>query len=89
MTKKILIAVAVLAALGLAFVASRPAVFRFELAPSGSGTRVTWSMEGRNGLLGKAISLVLDMDEMVGKDFERGLAALGAAARAEALAAAR
>jgi len=55
----------------------------FELAPSGAGTRVTWSMEGRNGFLGKAISLVMDMDAMVGTQFERGLADLDVAARAE------
>jgi hypothetical protein len=57
---------------------------RFELAPSGTGTRVAWSMEGRNGFVGKALSLVLDMDAMVGERFEEGLANLDAAARAEA-----
>jgi hypothetical protein len=55
---------------------------RFELAAAGAGTRVTWSMEGRNGFVGKAISLVMDMDAMVGTQFERGLADLDAAARA-------
>jgi hypothetical protein len=56
---------------------------RFELAESAGGTRVRWSMEGRNDFLGKAISLVMDMDEMVGAQFERGLADLDAAAQAE------
>ena len=56
--------------------------FRFEDA--GDGTRVVWGMDGRNGFLGKLISLVLDMDAMVGTDFEAGLAALKAAAEADA-----
>jgi hypothetical protein len=56
---------------------------RFELSPSGAGTRVTWSMEGRNGFVGKAISLAMDMDAMVGTQFERGLADLDVVARSE------
>ena len=51
---------------------------------SGDGTRVVWAMDGRNGFLGKLISLLLDMDAMVGADFEAGLAALKAAAEADA-----
>jgi hypothetical protein len=57
---------------------------RFELVPSDGGTRVRWSMEGRNGFVGKAISLLMDMDAMVGPQFEQGLADLERAARAEA-----
>jgi len=56
---------------------------RFELTPGEGGTWVRWSMEGSNGFLGKAISLVIDMDAMVGRDFEQGLADLDAAARAD------
>ena len=33
-------------------------------------------MEGKNGFIAKAFSLVFDMDKLVGDDFERGLAAL-------------
>jgi hypothetical protein len=40
-------------------------------------------MEGRNGFVGKAISLVMDMDAMVGTQFERGLADLDVVARSE------
>ena len=47
---------------------------------SDGGTWVRWSMEGSNGFLGKAISLVMDMDAMVGGDFEQGLADLDAGA---------
>jgi hypothetical protein len=59
---------------------------RFSLAPEPGGTRVTWRMEGASGFLGKAIHLVVDMDHMVGADFERGLAALAKKAEAEAVA---
>ena len=36
-------------------------------------------MSGHNNLVAKASSLVLDMEKMVGPDFERGLANLDAA----------
>jgi carbon monoxide dehydrogenase subunit G len=54
---------------------------RFELAPSGSGTKVRWSTDGENGFAAKAISLVIDMDKMMGDFFEQGLADLDSAAR--------
>jgi hypothetical protein len=56
----------------------------FALAPEGAGTRVTWAMSGENGFVGKAMSLFMDLDKMVGPDFEKGLAALQALAEAEA-----
>lgn len=56
---------------------------RFELEPSGSAMRVRWSMEGEQSFVGKAISLVMDMDAMVGGQFEQGLADLDRAARAD------
>ncbi|MFP2908575.1 SRPBCC family protein [Pyxidicoccus sp. 3LFB2] len=56
------------------FAATNQATFTF--APSGTGTRVTWSMEGENTLMGKAISAFLDMDTLLGKNFEEGLANL-------------
>ena len=48
----------------------------FTLAREGEGTRVTWSMVGRNGFVSKAVGLVMDMDKMVGGQFEKGLANL-------------
>ncbi|HEY0840742.1 MAG TPA: SRPBCC family protein, partial [Vulgatibacter sp.] len=48
----------------------------FRLAASGDATKVTWRMEGEADFLGKAMSLFMDMDAMVGKDFEAGLATL-------------
>lgn len=53
----------------------------FTLTPENGGTRVSWSMEGDNTLMGKAMSLVINMDTMVGKDFEKGLVNLDAAVR--------
>jgi hypothetical protein len=66
----------------------------FAFTPVAGGTRVTWTMDGRNGFVAKALHLVMDLDAMVGGDFERGLAALklvaeGAAASVVDLAAAR
>lgn len=53
----------------------------FELTPSGAGTNVRWSMEGNNGFISKAFCLFVDMDKMIGKDFEQGLANLNVAAK--------
>ncbi len=58
----------------------------FTLAPEGDSTRVTWRMEGTNGFLGKAFSLVMGMDKVVGGEFEKGLASLKTMAEAEAAA---
>ena len=55
----------------------------FTLAASEGGTRVTWGMEGKNTLMSKAMSLFINMDKMVGKDFEEGLANLNTAAQDE------
>jgi hypothetical protein len=54
----------------------------FTFAPAPEGTKVTWAMDGRNNFMAKAFCLVMDMDKMVGGDFERGLAAMKAAAEA-------
>ncbi|HKU36570.1 MAG TPA: SRPBCC family protein [Polyangiales bacterium] len=56
----------------------------FHFAPSGDGTQVSWAMSGENGFFGKAFSMVMDMDELVGSDFEKGLAALKQEAEAKA-----
>lgn len=49
---------------------------QFDFAPSGSGTQVTWAMNGHNNFVAKAFSAFMDMDKMVGGDFEKGLAGL-------------
>ena len=56
----------------------------FTFEPVANGTRVTWGMSGRNTTMGKAISLVASMDDMIGREFEEGLAKLGTVAEAEA-----
>ena len=52
----------------------------FLLAPSGTATQVTWSMTGRNNFLGKLAGMFIDVEGMVGRDFETGLANLKQAA---------
>ena len=51
-------------------------VAEFVLRPEGEATRVTWTMQGPNNYLGKLVHTVFDMDRMVGRDFEAGLASL-------------
>jgi uncharacterized protein YndB with AHSA1/START domain len=55
-------------------------VAEFTLEPKGEATTVTWAMQGPNLFVGKVMSVFVDMDRMVGKDFETGLANLKAAA---------
>jgi hypothetical protein len=50
------------------------------LAPEADGTRVTWAFDTENNFAAKAFGLVVDMDAMLGADFEKGLANLKAKA---------
>lgn len=59
-------------------------VVAFDFAPEGAGTKVTWSMKGKNDFLGKAFGLFVNMDEMIGKDFENGLADIARVSEAAA-----
>jgi hypothetical protein len=52
----------------------------FILQPQGTGTRVTWTMDGSNTYASKLMSVFVSMDSMVGKDFEHGLSNLKTAA---------
>ena len=54
--------------------AVNPTVFAFK--PDGTGTTVTWTMTGTNGFVGKLFFLLLNIEKMVGKDFEKGLASM-------------
>ena len=56
----------------------------FTITPQDARTRVVWSMDGENDLLDKAIGLVMNMDAMIGGDFEKGLADLKALSEAAA-----
>lgn len=42
----------------------------------GEGTDVTWAMTGTNPYMMKVIGIFMNMDKMLGKDFEKGLARL-------------
>lgn len=51
-------------------------VATFSLDPDGDGTRVTWSLDDKHRLVHKVMSLFLNLDQMIGKDFAVGLAQL-------------
>lgn len=51
----------------------------FTLRPEGDGTTVTWAMSGHVPYFAKILHMIFDMDGMVGRDFETGLAKLKAA----------
>jgi uncharacterized protein YndB with AHSA1/START domain len=52
----------------------------FTLEPKGDSTNVTWAMQGPMPYISKLITVFVNMDSMVGKDFEAGLANLKAVA---------
>ncbi|HSE04267.1 MAG TPA: SRPBCC family protein [Methylomirabilota bacterium] len=62
------------------FAATNTAEFTFR--PEGDRTAVTWSLAGRHDFMGKAVGLFMNMDRMVGGDFEAGLAQLRSVAEA-------
>jgi uncharacterized protein YndB with AHSA1/START domain len=45
----------------------------FSLVPQGDATKVTWTMDGPTPYVGKLIGVFMDMDTMVGSQFEEGL----------------
>src|SRR5439155_16240235 len=51
-------------------------VASFNLSPDGAGTKVTWAMDGPMNFMSKFMCLFMNMDKMVGGDFEKGLASL-------------
>jgi len=59
-------------------------VAEFTLASRGATTDVTWAMHGPSLFIGKVMGVFVDMDRMVGKDFETGLANLKAVAERQA-----
>ena len=62
------------------FAASSDTVFSFK--PQGNQTAVTWTMDGENNFIGKAFCMFMNMDKMVGGDFEKGLAQMKTVAEA-------
>jgi uncharacterized protein YndB with AHSA1/START domain len=55
----------------------------FTLDREGAGTKVTWSMQGRQPYMAKVMGLFMDCDKMCGGLFEEGLAKLKALAEGE------
>ncbi len=52
----------------------------FTLKPDGDATNVTWAMDGPTPYIAKVMGIFVNMDTMIGKDFETGLATLKAEA---------
>ena len=59
------------------FAANHTAQFTFR--PEGDRTVVTWSMFGEKNLLAKTFGIFMNMDKLIGDQFEKGLAQLGSA----------
>jgi carbon monoxide dehydrogenase subunit G len=51
-------------------------VAQFALVPQGTATNVTWTMDGPTPFIGKLIGVFINMDKMIGNQFETGLANL-------------
>jgi len=56
------------------FAATNTAEFTFK--PEGNQTVVTWSMSGDKNFMAKAVHLFMNMDKMIGGQFDKGLAAM-------------
>ncbi len=56
------------------FAATNTTEFTFK--PQGQATNVVWTMTGTNNFMGKLFCMFMDMDKMVGGDFEKGLAGM-------------
>ena len=54
------------------FAANSNTIFTFK--PEGNQNRVTWAMDGDKNFIAKAFHLFMNIDKMVGGDFEKGLA---------------
>jgi hypothetical protein len=48
----------------------------FTMLPQGDGTKLTWLMHGPAPFISKLMQVFMNIDNMVGKDFEVGLANL-------------
>ncbi len=54
----------------------------FLLEPEGNNTTVTWTMSGTNSFVAKGISFFMNMDKMIGGQFEKGLQQLASVVEA-------
>ena len=64
------------------FAATNTAEFTFK--PEGNQTAVTWSLAGKKNFTAKAVHLFMNMDRMVGGQFEEGLARMKSVVEAAA-----
>jgi len=51
-------------------------VSEFTLEPAGEQTRVIWAMHGPSPFVAKLMGIFVNMDQMIGRDFEAGLATM-------------
>jgi len=49
---------------------------QFTFVPEGTGTKVTWAMQGKKPFIGKVVGLFMDCEKMYGDQFNEGLANL-------------
>jgi len=56
----------------------------FTFKPEGKQTTVTWTMTGKNNFIAKAFCMFMNMDKMIGEQFEKGLASMKAIAETSA-----
>lgn len=56
----------------------------FTFKPEGDRTAVTWSMAGEHNFIAKAMHLVMNLDRMIGANFDKGLAQMKSVAEAAA-----
>ena len=50
----------------------------FTMQPDGQGTKVTWLMKGPRPFIGKVMNTIMNIDKMIGSQFEEGLRSLKA-----------
>ncbi len=58
------------------------ATTEFNFKPVDSDTVVTWSISGKNNFLSRIMCMFMDMDKMIGEQFEKGLKDLKSVAEA-------
>ena len=57
----------------------------FTFASAGEGTNVTWTMDGNHNYMSKVMCVFMDMEKMIGTDYEKGLAQLKTVAETAAM----
>lgn len=54
------------------------ATARYDVAPVAGGSEVTWSIAGESNFVSKVMCVFMDMDKMIGGEFQKGLDSLKA-----------